>query len=104
MTVNEPGAEVTVTSIIPNSVLAGDSVDVTINGSNFAAGASVTFENDKGSSPTASNIIVVDANTITATVTVKANGPSGNHLFDVRVTNNTDATTGVLVDGFTVIR
>ncbi|GAI46906.1 unnamed protein product, partial [marine sediment metagenome] len=38
---------------------------------------------------------------ITARVTAKKAGPPRNRLWDVRVTN-TDASSGVLVDGFTV--
>lgn len=93
--------EVTVTSISPNSVQAGSSVVVTITGSNFAAGDSVTFENGEGPAPTASNVVVLDANTITATVTAKVGGPSRNRVWDVVVTNP-DGQSGRLVDGFTV--
>ena len=100
------GGGVTVDSIEPNTIDAGDTIPiVTITGSGFDTvnGADVTFENGKGPTPTASNISVVDANKITATVTAKANGPSGNIDFDLRVTNNTDASTGV-GGPFTVVR
>ena len=65
-------------------------------------GADVTFENGNGPTPTASNIIVVDSNTITAEVTAKSGGPPRNRMWDVRVTNP-DGASDVLVDGFTVI-
>ena len=99
------GGGVSVDSIVDNSIDAGDTIAVTITGSGFdvAGGADVTFENGKGSAPKASTINVVNATTITATVTVKANGPSGSNDFDVRVTNNADASTGV-GGPFTVVR
>ena len=87
VTVNEPGAEVSVSSINPNSVQAGGSVDVTISGSNFAAGVSVTFENGSGPAPTMSNVVVVDGNTITTTISTSTKGPKRTRVWDVRVTN-----------------
>ncbi|NIR68342.1 S8 family serine peptidase [candidate division KSB1 bacterium] len=92
---------VTVTQINPNSMQADTSVDVTISGTGFAAGPDVTFENANGPAPTASNIVFVDANTITCTVTAPSGGPPRPRVWDVRVTN-TDGSTGVLADGFTV--
>ena len=74
---------------------------VTITGTGFVTGADVTLENGPGAKPVASNVVVVDANTITATLSVGTNGPPKNRLFDVRVTNP-DSSTGALVDGFTV--
>ncbi len=100
--VNEPSAGVTVSSIDPNTMQAGTTIDVvTIVGSGFAAGTSVSFENGSGPAPTASNVVVVDASTITATVTAKGGGPRRNRVWDVRVTN-LDNSFDLLVDGFTV--
>ena len=93
---------VSVGGIAPDSMLAGTSIDVTISGSGFVADANVTFENGQGAKPSASNIVVVSATTITATVTVGTNGPPHPRVFNVRVTNADDST-GVLVDGFTVV-
>ncbi len=101
VTVNEPSAGVSVTGIDPNSMQAGTTIDVTITGSGFEAGADVTFENGSGPTPSASNIVVVDASTITATVTAKSGGPPRDRVWDVRVTNP-DGSSGVLVGGFTV--
>jgi hypothetical protein len=99
---NEPSAGVTVDRITPNSMSAGSTVDdVTISGSGFATGGDVTFENGSGPAPEASNVVVVDAVTITATVTAKSGGPPRNRVWDVRVTNP-DGSTGVLAGGFTV--
>jgi hypothetical protein len=90
------GGEVFVDSIAPNTVVAGSVVDVTITGSGFAEGMAVTFENGSGPRPVASNITVVDAITITATVTLKSGGGGSTRVWDLRVGS------GVLVDGFTV--
>ena len=97
---------VTVTSIEPgfiNIASDGTSISVIIAGFGFVDGADVTFENGKGPAPKASNITVDNANTITATVTVKSNGPSGSNKFDVRVTNPDNAT-DVKTQAFEVIR
>jgi len=101
VTVNEPTAGVIVTSIEPDLMYAGTSVDVKITGSGFVGGAEVTFENGNGPAPTASKVVAVDANTIAATVTAKSGGPPRNRVWDVRVTNP-DGSYGVLVDSFTV--
>jgi len=99
--VKEPGSEVLVTSIDPNSMQAGTTISVTISGSGFATGAEVTFENGAGPAPTASNVDVIDSNTITATITAKSGGPPRPRVWDVRVTNPDDSS-GLLIDGFTV--
>jgi hypothetical protein len=91
------GGEVVVSSIDPDTADAGSVVPVTITGSGFAAGMAVTFENGSGPRPTASNVTVLDANTVTATVTVKSGGPASARVWDMRVGS------GVLVDGFTVL-
>ena len=48
---DEVPAGVSVTAIVPNSMSAGTTVTVTISGSGFAAGASVTFENGRLARP-----------------------------------------------------
>jgi serine protease len=93
---------VTVTSITPDTVTSPTVVDVTITGTGFQTDADVTFEGGSGPSPIASNIIVVDSYTITATITVKDGGPPKMRYWDVRVTNP-DSSTGVLVEGFIVL-
>ena len=103
VTFTEPAAGVTVREIVPSTMGIGTTIDVTINGSGFAAGAEVTFENGSGPAPTTSNVVIGDANTITSTVTAKSGGPSRNRVWDVRVTNP-DGSSGVLVDGFTITR
>jgi hypothetical protein len=101
VTVTEPPVPVTVVSISPNTMAAGSSEVVTITGSGFAPGATLTFENGSGPAPSASNVAVGDANTITATITGKAGGPRRNRLWDVRVTSP-DGSSGVLVGGLTI--
>ena len=93
-----PGGEVVVAGIVPNSVPRGSVSSVTITGSGFVQGMQVSFENGTGQRPTASNVIVVDANTITANVTVRSGGVSSDRVWDVRVGS------GVLPDGFTVLK
>jgi len=94
---------VTVSIIDPSEIGKGTTIGVMITGSGFQSGASVTFENGCGPSPSASNVSVSgDGKSITADITTKSGGPNKNCTFDVRVTN-TDASTGVLLDGFTVL-
>jgi hypothetical protein len=93
---------VTVSSIWPDTMSAGSTIDVTITGSGFLDGASVTFETGAGVAPTADVTYVwPDGLTIEATVTAHKNAKTS--AWDVRVTNP-DYSTGVLIDGFTVIK
>jgi hypothetical protein len=97
-------AVVDAAAVSPNTVAAGSAIDVRITGSGFGQGASLTMENGTGGPPPdVSNVVVEDANTITATVTTKRGGPPRDRLWDVRVTNP-DGASGVLVAGFTVTR
>ncbi|NIP79871.1 MAG: hypothetical protein GWM90_11880 [Gemmatimonadetes bacterium] len=54
-----------------------------------------------GPPPDVLNVVVVDGNTITATIAAKIGGPKRDRLWDVRVTNANGAS-GVLVGGFTI--
>jgi hypothetical protein len=94
-------APVSVATISPNTVAAGSAIDVTVTGSGFAPGATLAFENGSGPAPSVSNVAVLDANTITATVTTKRGGPRRDRLWDVRVTNP-DGSSATLVGGLTV--
>ena len=76
---------VTVTSISPNTVQPGKSVNVTITGAGFAQGMAVGFENGSGPAPVASNVVVVNSTTITATVSAKNGGGKQARVWDVRV-------------------
>jgi len=100
--VNDVSQGISVTSITPNYVDEGQSKVVTISGSGFKSGASVTLSNGSGPTPNVSNVEVVDGKTITAIITTKNGGPPRERLWDVTVTN-TDASTDTLVGGFKVI-
>ncbi len=94
---------ITVTGISPSSMNAGETISVTITGTDFVAGAAVGFENGSGPAPSASGVTVMDPTTLMATVSVGGGGKRGTRILDVRVTN-TDGSTGVLVGGFSVIK
>src|SRR4029453_11094135 len=92
-----PAAIVTVTGIEPDMTNRGTVSTVTITGSAFATGMQVSFENGSGPRPTASNVRVVNATTITADVTGKSKGGGKEAaVWDVRVGP------AVLQDAFTV--
>jgi hypothetical protein len=71
----------TVTGITPGTVARGGTAQVTITGTNFAPGASVSLS----TGVTVSDVVVVDATTITATVSVAAVTGTGTRT--VLVTN-----------------
>jgi Lysyl oxidase len=87
---------VTVTAITPNTASAGTVLNVTITGTGFASGMAVGFENGSGSAPVVSNVVVVDPQTITATVSIKKGGGKQARVWDLRVGS------GVLFRAFTV--
>jgi len=98
---DEVAAVLSVTGISPGSMLRGTTISVTISGSGFQPGAGVTFENFPGATPAATNVVVVNAMTITADVTVGTNGPNKDRVGDVRVTNP-DGSSDACVGCFTV--
>jgi hypothetical protein len=100
ISVKEPSAGLSVDGIIPNSMKAGSSVDVSITGSGFQTGVKVAFENGAGPAPTAS-ITKESGTEIEATVTARSGGPKTDRIWDVRVTNP-DGNSAVLENGFTV--
>ena len=89
VTVTPAAAAVTVTSVAPGSGSTSGGSAVTINGTGFNAGASVTFG---GSAAT--NIVVVSSTQITARTPAHALG-----AVNVIVTN-TDTSTGTLTNGY----
>ncbi len=101
--VNDISTEVSVTAITENSVVKGQSVNVKISGNGFVSGASVTLSNGSGPTPSVSNVVVFDDNTITATITAKSGGPPRDTLWNVTVTN-VDLSTDTLINAFTVTR
>ena len=90
-------SSLSISSITPNRITSGGITSVTIKGSGFAPGMAVGFENGSGPAPIARNVVVVDASTITATVSVKAGGPPRIRYWDVRVSS------AVLQRGFAVV-
>ncbi len=101
VTVNDVSAEVSINNITPNSTSKGQPLPVTISGSGFSPGVSVTLTNGSGPTPTVSNVVFVDGNSITATITTKSGGPPRTISWDVTITNS-DSSSGTLVGGFTV--
>ncbi|MGH7535144.1 MAG: IPT/TIG domain-containing protein, partial [Gemmatimonadales bacterium] len=84
----------TVAGINPNIGPSGGGPTVTVTGSNFQAGAAVSFAN-RTSASAATGITVVNSSQITATLPAHAPG-----LTDV-IVSNPDQLTGTLRDGFT---
>src|SRR5205085_1054377 len=85
-----PGSAPTVSGISPTSGPIAGGASVTISGTGFAAGATVTL-----GGPSATNVNVSSSTSITATMPAHAAG-----LVNVVVTN-TDAQSGTLVNGYT---
>ena len=81
----------TVSSVSPNNGLAAGGTAVTITGTNFATGATVTF-----GSAAATNVVVVNSTTITATTPAGSAGA-------VTVTVTVNGQSGSLTNGFTYI-
>ena len=96
---SQPGV-VIVLSISDGVITVSADEIMTIFGTGFAAGASVTFENGAGPKPTAI-IDSLSANSIMIRVTTKSGGPIGDRFWDVRVTNP-DTSTGILPEGLMV--
>jgi PKD repeat protein len=100
VSVSHPGSGPSIQGIAPNAMSSGTTIAMTISGSGFAAGASVTFQNGDGPAPGASNVTVTPSS-ITASVAVKRGGPRRQRIWDVRVTNP-DGNADTLVGGLTV--
>jgi hypothetical protein len=81
-----------VTSVTPTSGPIGGGTNVTVSGSNFVTGATVTF-----GGTAATNVSVVNATTITATTPAHAAGAVS------VVVRNPDTQTGTLANGFTYL-
>lgn len=94
------GAPVVVSNIWPNVAIQNTITPVTITGSGFAQGMSVSFENGSGQRPVALNVVVNSAGTEITTIvtTKKLAGKGGDRVWDLRVGS------GVKIDAFTVTR
>ena len=99
--VEPPAPPPTVSSVTPNTMQRGTTINVAIVGKGFSAGAAISFASGNGRAPSVSNIVFVDSDTLTADVTAKSGGPSRAVKWDVVVTNP-DGQSGRLSAGFTV--
>src|SRR5215831_4554252 len=86
------GAAPTVTGVSPSSGPAAGGTAITINGTNFASGATVTL-----GGTAATNVVVVSASQITATTAAHAAG-----VVNVVVTNS-DGQSATLTNGYTYV-
>ena len=93
-TVNAPTSKPTLTSISPNAAGRGATVNVTLTGTKFSSPATVSVQ---GSAITVSNVVVVNATTITATFRVSSSATRRSR--DTTVTTGAGASNAV---GFTV--
>jgi trimeric autotransporter adhesin len=85
----------TVTSVSPSSVAHSSTQNVTVNGTNFASGATVSFSGGV----TVNSVTFVDSSHLTVNVTTGGNSQKG--TYNVTVTNP-DAGTGTCTNCFTV--
>src|SRR4029077_12477305 len=76
----------TLTSISPNNGVQGQSVPVTLTGTNFIAGATIGLS---GAGITVSNTTVASVTQITATFTIAANAPTGAQNITVTTSGGT---------------
>ena len=96
-----PTLQLAIQSINPIGAQANTTVIITVSGSGFQNGATVTFEGGQGLQQEVTAVQVVNSNTIMVTVNARNDGSSGTQVWDVRVTNP-DQSTAVLLDAFTV--
>ncbi len=88
-TVNSSASGPVFTSITPSAGTPGTAVNVTLAGSNFISGASLSII---GSGVTASNVTVVSSTRITATLTVAGNAAPGSYPVSVTTTGGSSGT------------
>ena len=90
-----------VLSITPNAAPANTTVNLTLSGTAFANGATVSFEAGQGKAPQVTGTQVVNANTIVISVNTAVDAGLGTQVWDVRVTNP-NGTFAVMPHAFTV--
>ena len=88
VTVTTPSPAPVLGSVAPNSGTQGKNVPVTLTGSNFQAGATVTVS---GTGVSATNVSVVSATQITATFAIAATAATGAHTVTVTTSAGTSA-------------
>jgi hypothetical protein len=96
-----PTPELNLLSITPNSAAANSTVNLTLTGTAFANGATVSFEGSQGTAPQVTGTQVVNANTIVIAVNTSVQAGTSTQVWDVRVTNPNGAFV-LLPHGFTV--
>jgi hypothetical protein len=101
ITITPTTAQLNVLGVTPNTAQANTTVNVTITGTAFANGATVSFEGAQGTAPQVTGIEVVNANTIVIAVNAAVGAGTTTQVWDVRVTNP-DNTFAVLPNAFTV--
>lgn len=94
-------AQLNIVSVTPNNVQANTTNNVTLSGTGFANGASVSFEGAEGMAPQVTGIEVVNANTIVIKVDSAVGTGASTQVWDVRVTNPNNMFV-VLPNAFTV--
>lgn len=94
-------AQLNIVGVTPNTTPANTTVNVTISGTAFANGATVSFEGAGGTAPQVTGIEVVNANTIVIAVNATVGADSTTQVWDLRVTNPNN-TFAVLPNAFTV--
>ena len=99
--ISAPITVITITGITPSTISAGESISITITGSGFVTGTDVNFKDGAGPAPAVSNVVLIDSNTITATVSTKSGGPPKNRTWDVQLTNP-DGSSALLYGGLIV--
>ena len=99
--VNVTSAALAVESVTPNVMNVNTTATVSIAGSGFMAGASVSLTNGAGPGPMVSGVDVQDSSSLTAQVQIKSGGPPRIRYWDVVVTNPNGAIS-VLPAGFSV--
>jgi len=96
-----PTPQLNLLSITPNTAQANTTVNLTLSGTAFANGATVSFEGGQGTAPQVTGTEVVNANTIVITVNTAVDTSFGTQAWDVRVTNP-NGTFAVLPNAVTV--
>jgi hypothetical protein len=94
-------AQLNLLSVTPNTAQANTTLNVTVSGTAFANGATVSFEGVQGTAPQVTGIEVVNTNTIVITVNTAVGAGATTQVWDVRVTNPNN-TFAVLPNAFTV--
>jgi hypothetical protein len=87
----------TVSAMTPSSGSIGSIVAVTISGTGFVPGVTVSLVNGSGAKPVVGNVVVQSSTTITAVLNVKKGNTSGDTSWDLSVGN------AVLRDAFVVL-